>query len=454
MATQGQIDAANQLAIVQGQSAQDWIPQNPTGNLPGSNISNAAYSNQQYQYMLQAPEGTYSGSQMQQALDAANQVAAGGNQSLGQANYNDQLNSANANVQWWNDHPNGNDNWMDTFMGTVFPAIVLGGVAGYAGGLFGDAAGAGAGFGSAGGEVGLGGLGVDSAALQNLGFLDTIGGAAGAEAGAGLGGTAIGAGVGAGGIPSVTITGAAPTGGMGLGAVATGAGALGLAGLAGGGGNPPAPPQDPNDPNIPAVVVPGTRPPVDPIGTVSPGNIPIAPIPYLPPGSVQPGSGTGTPAGGVPSGLPGLGNLLGGLLGGNVDHIKAQQDADWWKSQLDTLQGMYKPGTPEADLMESKMRAKDAAAGRNSQYGIRATDLAAQLADKRANIMTSAGYQNMANAYRNRSSQDLNGLFSAMGQAGGLGNIGSLISQGYNGISSLFGGGSTTPTVNVTPPVR
>jgi hypothetical protein len=126
-------------------------------------------------------------------------------------------------------------------------------------------------------------------------------------------------------------------------------------------------------------------------------------------------------------------------ISGNVDRINARQDADFWKGQLDTLGGMYKPGTPEAELMRQKMEAQDAASGRRSQYGIRSVNLASALADKRAGIMTSAGYQNMANAYRNRSSNDLNGLFAAAGNGSGSNNSGWIDALGRLG-SAYFGG--------------
>lgn len=346
---------------------------------------------------------------------------------------------------------------MDPIMNVAIKATpyLLAASVGDAAGLFGGLGGAGSGAGAtAGAEAGSYLPGITGAELGSApvagGLADLAGGV-----GAGVGAGEAAAGLGA--MPVVTISGAAGGGGLGgAGLAGLGAAGLGGAALSGLGGNPPAPDVDPNDPNIPKVNVPGTVPPPF-LPSVTPGELGPAILPGLPslPNPVQgtsPNSGTGLP--GLPSGLAPLLNGLGSLLGGNVDHIKAQQDADWWKSQLDTLQGMYKPGTPEADLMEQKMRAKDAAAGRNSQYGVRATDLAANLADKRAGIMTSAGYQNMSNAYRNRSSQDLNGLFSAIGQGGGIGNMLNTGINGYNTIASLFGGGASTPAVNVTPPTR
>lgn len=460
--TPGQVAAQQYLQTIQGRNATDYT---------GATRQDTIWGDQQLQEMLQGSEGSYDPSVINKVL-AQNTATydTQGAGALGQQNYNKYLEYANNNVDWWNEHPNGIENGMDWFMENVFPAVVLTMVGGQAGGLFGGTgaeAGAGA-AGLAGGEAGAAGAGLGAAGAGEAGLAGA--GAVGAgEAGVGLGGTAVGAGVGAGGIPSVTITGAAGgAGGAGLGGALAGAGAVaGLGGLIGGGGgtppssNPPAPNVDPNDPTIPQVQVPGTAPGQPPyLPPVGAGAFPPLPIPSFPVPDVNGPPGSTPPAGGIPQIPSGVGqflNGLGGLLGGNVDRIKAQQDADWWKSQIDTLQGMYKPGTPEADLMEQKMRAKDAMAGRNSQYGVRAVDLASNLADKRSNIMTSAGYQNMANAYRNRSSQDLNGLFSAMGGMGGLGNMLSTGINGINSIAGLFSGsGGTTPppTVNVAPPVR
>lgn len=468
MSTQGQQQAQENLNHVLGTTWRDWVPAAGNVPTPNGNISSGAWSDQQVQLMMNAPEGTFSGSQIQAAIDAANATAAQGPQALGQKNYDDKLTNANQTVQWWKDNPNGHDlGTIGDFMEKVFPVIVAAWVGGSAGGLFGAAEGAAAGGveGAAAGlgdlsAAGLGSLPIDSAALGMDGLGWAGYGSLGAEAGAGLGaGAGAGAGLGSmigieGGAPAVVSVGA-PTAGGGLG-LGTGLGAsLGAGALLG--SNPTLPinhdalQQMPNvngqqpgvpypESSLPPLIVPplANHPELGAVNPVADGaaNLPIPPhVPQIP-----------TPGG---SGIPGLGDLLGGLgplLGGNVARIKAQQDSDWWKSQLDTLQGMYKPGTQEATLMENKMNAMDAATGRNSQYGVRAVNLASNLADKRAGIMTSPGYQNMANAYRNRSSQDLNGLFGALGNTNTqnlLSGVGNLIG---NGLGSLFG--------QSTPPVR
>lgn len=363
---------------------------------------------------------------------------------------------------------------LSSFMDAAIPVFIAAGTAylgaSIAGGIFGageagaaaagagDAAGAGLGDLSA---AGLGQLPIDTAALgpgsasfAGLGGgMDAVG-AATTAAGAGVGSStagSLGSMIGVeGGAPAVVSVGApaATAGGMGVPATALGAG-LGAGAILG--SNPTLPidaaalqtPPPINgvsypDPGtfLPPVVAPplNQMPPVNPVADGA-ANIPVTPPVYTAPG----GTG-GTPTGGVtPPGTGGLGGLLGGLgpiLGGLNDYQNSQADQDFWKNQLDTLQGMYKPGTLEATQMEDKMNALDAANGRNSQYGVRAVNLASNLATQRAGIMTSAGYQNMANAYRNRSSQDLNGLFSAMGNPATQ----NLLSSAGNTISNLFTG--------------
>lgn len=64
-----------------------------------------------------------------------------------------------------------------------------------------------------------------------------------------------------------------------------------------------------------------------------------------------------------------------------------KQEALYNQNRADIL-GMYAPGSPEALAMQQEMARKDAASGRNSQYGIRATDFAANTAAFRANALS------------------------------------------------------------------
>lgn len=61
---------------------------------------------------------------------------------------------------------------------------------------------------------------------------------------------------------------------------------------------------------------------------------------------------------------------------------------NWLAGQQANINNLYNPGTPEANLMQQEMERKDAAAGRNSQYGVRATDLAGKLAGIKGDLNT------------------------------------------------------------------
>lgn len=284
-------------------------------------------------------------------------------------------------------------------------------------------------------------------------------------------------------IPQVIIPGTAPTTGVGLGEIAAGAGAVGAVGAI---GNGPVhtvevpgqrPPQPEVDPNIPTVIVPGTLPPgglpdgvsdnlpqpdndltvIPPIGmptdtgVVQPPAFPNQPIPDLsniplPPVTAPNTPNTpnvpNTPSTGTPN-IPNLGSWLPGLLGAYTDYKNSTEDTAFWKSQMDTLLGMYKPGTPEANLMQQQMEAKDAATGRRSQYGVRSVDLANKLAQNRAQIMTSPTYLEMAEHYRDRWGSRFNSAYGAAGNQQGLGGLlngvgNSLGTWIGNGLGSLF----------------
>lgn len=380
------------------------------------------------------------------------------------------------------------EGWLSNFLDNTFapilssfidniPYIYAAAVGGEALGLFGDAAGAAAGAGAAGeAGMGLGAAGAVDAggALSSLGFLDGV--TAGTAGGLGGAGTAAGAGAGlggmvgvAGGAPAVVTVGApAAAAGSGIGSVlGAGAGLAGLGSMMGGSPNPPAPdnPEVPPEnivkitgqapsPYAPAAVAAGAG--LAGLGAVNSGgvavneadlpgapNVPLNPLPNIDPVAdaaanmpiTPPGGGFGS---GFPSGLGGLGGLIsgiGGLLGANRDRITNQQDMDYWQHLMDQMMGMYKPGTDEANQMQASMDAKDAAAGRNSQYGTRAVNLGAALATNRANIMTSPTFFKMGEAARGHYDNSLNSLFSDLGNTG--------TSGAGNTISTLLGLGKT-----------
>jgi hypothetical protein len=321
--------------------------------------------------------------------------------------------------------------WSDLKTVAALAAVVFGGGSLAAGAMGGGAAGA----------AGAAGAGEAAAA----------GGAA--AGGAAAGGAGVGAGAAAGGlvadaaIPTVVVTGSAGgAGGLGgLGALgAAGAGAVGLGSMMGGGGV---------DPNVPQVNVTGH--PEDPGVHIPEGDLPVLIPPVLNPldpdkvklpadgmakdpntGGVV--GGGGTPGGGVPN-LPGgikPGDVLGGLGGlysGYQDYKMNQADMSYYQGLLNKMMGMYQPGTPEEELMRKQMEAKDAAAGRNSQYGVRSQNLASQLAAQRAQIMTSPTFAKIAEASRGHYDSSLASLSSLFGQgAANNSALNNLINTGIN----------------------
>lgn len=81
-------------------------------------------------------------------------------------------------------------------------------------------------------------------------------------------------------------------------------------------------------------------------------------------------------------------NALGDAVnsaGAGVDYMRSRMDA------MPTLESMYGPNSPYAQQMRETLARKDAASGRNSQYGPREAQLQALLADKGAQYAAQQG---------------------------------------------------------------
>ena len=136
--------------------------------------------------------------------------------------------------------------------------------------------------------------------------------------------------------------------------------------------------------------------------------------------------------GGIPFSLSNLGNsALGGVksvgnwamknpipamyAGGSLYDMYAKnkmakkQEGIYNQNRADIMNA-YAPGSPEYEQMAQAMARKDAAAGRNSQYGTRANDLAATLAKMRMNSLTSL--QGSQNTLANQSISNQYGMFN------------------------------------------
>jgi hypothetical protein len=143
----------------------------------------------------------------------------------------------------------------------------------------------------------------------------------------------------------------------------------------------------------------------------------------------------------------GLGGNLGQIIAGAIDADRQGKSSDkileWLKSRTDITDNLYKPGTPEYNQLWDEMSRKDAAAGRNSQYGPRSVDLAAKIAQIKASEntkMTTGIGQWMKGAYDQDASK-YSGLMAGLGGSGGSigGGLIDLITKYYNenGSSSL-----------------
>jgi hypothetical protein len=136
--------------------------------------------------------------------------------------------------------------------------------------------------------------------------------------------------------------------------------------------------------------------------------------------------------GGIPFSLSDLGNsALGGVksvgnwamknpipamyAGGSLYDMYAKnkmakkQEGIYNQNRADIMNA-YAPGSAEYNQMAQAMARKDAAAGRNSQYGTRANDLAATLAKMRMNSLTSL--QGSQNTLANQSMSNQYGMFN------------------------------------------
>lgn len=94
---------------------------------------------------------------------------------------------------------------------------------------------------------------------------------------------------------------------------------------------------------------------------------------------------------------------LGGLAklyGGYQDYRAAQDAREAYADNVAELRTLYGPNSPYAQQARKRIERRDAARGRNSQYGPRETELAALLADKQASVLSSPGYASMLGASR------------------------------------------------------
>lgn len=101
-----------------------------------------------------------------------------------------------------------------------------------------------------------------------------------------------------------------------------------------------------------------------------------------------------------------------------------------------SVNGMYAAGSPEMNLLQQTMNRQDAASGRNSQYGVRATDIAAKVAQAKLNALTqiAPGQNALLNQSLGNQTGGLNSLFGYMNQNATKDSLASL--PGFGGTTS------------------
>jgi hypothetical protein len=123
-------------------------------------------------------------------------------------------------------------------------------------------------------------------------------------------------------------------------------------------------------------------------------------------------------------------------------------------NQINTqINGMYAPGSPEYNALWNEMSRKDAAAGRNSQYGVRATDLGAKIAGLKGTLLSNLAspQNNLLSAGLATNASQLGSLANIFGQQGGTTSpwtnslntainqgVSNAIDYGMNSIKDLF----------------
>jgi hypothetical protein len=168
-----------------------------------------------------------------------------------------------------------------------------------------------------------------------------------------------------------------------------------------------------------------TEPITDPGGvtdttpiTPTPPTTPTPDVPTIPKPPVVP-----TPPPNGNGGGMNINDLL-TLISGGLD-AKRQGDSskdmlDWLKSRTAITDNLYQPGTPEYNTLWDQMSRKDAAAGRNSQYGPRSVDLASKIAQIKAseNTKMTTGIGALYKDSLNQNASKYSGLEAALGKLG------------------------------------
>jgi len=126
------------------------------------------------------------------------------------------------------------------------------------------------------------------------------------------------------------------------------------------------------------------------------------------------------------------GNPLSQLIGAGLTAYQGNKGAKQYENVINEINNLYGTDSPYAKQMKQAMERKDAAAGRNSQYGDRAVQLAAALTQAKSNALLSPGYQGMIGNRITQQNQPTNALSALFGSGAGQ----NLITQAGNAIGN------------------
>lgn len=142
------------------------------------------------------------------------------------------------------------------------------------------------------------------------------------------------------------------------------------------------------------------------------------------------------------------GSLLSQLLTTAGNAYEGNKQAGQYGDVINTINNLYSTDSPYAKQMQQTLARKDAAAGRNSQYGSRAVELAAALTQAKSNALTSPGYGNLLGQRVTGQNIPINGLLAMLGSGAGQDLITKAGGATTDWLGKLFGnqGGSVSPT--------
>jgi len=127
-------------------------------------------------------------------------------------------------------------------------------------------------------------------------------------------------------------------------------------------------------------------------------------------------------------------SLLSQLISAGSNAYMGNKQAGQYDDVITQINQLYAPDSPYAKQMQQSLARKDAAAGRNSQYGSRAVELAAALTQAKSNALTSPGYGNLMAQRGTNQNSTINGFLAALGSGPGQ----DLITKAGSGIGNYF----------------